>query len=154
MTIDYCITRPGADVGCADSGLLSESRLSGMTLDPMMSSERDDMLFELEQRLAQVGKRLSAKEASSLIAEDFVEFGASGKVWSKAQIVAAMSEWSPIERIVENFRVRELSASVCLVTYKVIGVDRQPCPFSLRRSIWRNNGGTWQIVFHHGTNVK
>jgi hypothetical protein len=54
-----------------------------------MSSKRDDLLFELEQRLAQVGRRLSAEEASSLIAEDFVEFGASGKVWSKAEIIAA-----------------------------------------------------------------
>src|SRR5919108_2960874 len=90
-----------------------------------MSSERDEMLFELEQRLAQVGKRLSAEDASSLIAEDFIEFGASGKVWSKAEIIAAMSQWAPIERIVENFSVRELSASVCLVTYEVVGGERQ-----------------------------
>jgi hypothetical protein len=69
---------------------------------------RDDMLFEVEQRLAQVGRKLSAEEASSLIAEDFVEFGSSGKA----------------------------------------------SPFSLRSSIWRNNGETWQIVFHQGTNVK
>ena len=103
----------------------------------MMSSKRDDLLFELEQRLAQVGRRLSAEDAGSLIAEDFVEFGASGKVWSKAEIIAAMSQWAPIERIVEDFRVRELSASICLVTYKVIGVtkDRQASPFSLRSSI-------------------
>jgi hypothetical protein len=63
-------------------------------LDPNMSSQRDQMLFELEQRLAQVGRRLSAEEASSLIAEDFVEFGSSGKVWSKAEIIAAMSQWT------------------------------------------------------------
>jgi hypothetical protein len=111
------------------------------------------MLFELEQRLAQVGRKLSAA-GSSLIAEDFVEFGASGKVWTKAEIISAMSQWEPIERVVEDFRVRELSASVCLVTYKVIGVDRQPSPFSLRSSVWRKNGDAWQIVFHQGTTVK
>ncbi len=122
----------------------------------MMSSKRDDLLFELEQRLAQVDRRLSAEDAGSLIAEDFVEFGASGKVWSKAEIITAMSQWAPIERIVEDFRVRELSASICLVTYKVIGVtkDRQASPFSLRSSIWRYTGERWQIVFHQGTNVK
>jgi hypothetical protein len=43
-----------------------------------MSSERDNKLFELEQRLAQVGRRLSTEDASSLIAEDFFEFGALG----------------------------------------------------------------------------
>ena len=119
-----------------------------------MVSERNKMIFELEQRLAQVGQKLSADDASSLIANDFVEFGASGKVWTKAEIISAMSQWNPIERIVEDFTVRDLSASVCLVTYKVIGMDRQPSPFSLRSSIWRNNGETWEIVFHQGTNVK
>ncbi|HEU4346042.1 MAG TPA: nuclear transport factor 2 family protein [Candidatus Binatia bacterium] len=128
--------------------------LSGIALDPKMSSERDKMIFELEQRLAQVGRKLSAEDASSLIADDFLEFGASGKVWTKAEIISAMSQWNPIERIVEEFTVRELSDSVCLVTYKVIGVDRQPSPFSLRSSIWRNNGETWQILFHQGTSVK
>ena len=111
--------------------------LGNEKLDPTINSEREDRLFELEQRLAQVGRKLSADDASALIAEDFVEFGASGKVWSKAEIIAAMSQWAPIERIVENFSVRELSASICLVTYKVIGVtkDRQASPFSLRSSI-------------------
>lgn len=119
-----------------------------------MSSARDQTLFELEQRLAQVGKRLSAEEASSLVAEDFLEFGSSGKVWSKAEIIAAMSQWGPVERIVQDFSVRELRASVCLVTYKVIGLDGRPVPFSLRSSIWQKYGDSWQIVFHQGTSVK
>lgn len=115
-----------------------------------MNSNRDGILFELEQRLAQVDQKLSAEDAALLIAEDFVEFGASGKVWSKAEIIAAMSQWSLIERTIENFSVRELSASACLVTYKVVGVtkDRQASPFSLRSSIWRYTGGKWQIISH------
>jgi hypothetical protein len=35
--------------------------------------------------------KLSTEDASSLIAEDFIEFGASGKVWTKAEIIAAMT---------------------------------------------------------------
>jgi hypothetical protein len=121
-----------------------------------MSGARDQMLFELEQKLAQAGGRLSAGEASALIAEDFVEFGASGKVWTKAEILAAMPGWSPRKRIVENFRVRELSASVCLVTYKSVAPEKdgQAKSFSLRSSLWQHAGGSWQIVFHHGTNVQ
>jgi len=117
-------------------------------------SERDQTLFDLEQRLAQVGKKLSLEEATSTIADDFVEFGLSGKVWSKPEIIAAMAEWSPIDRIVESFTVRELSPNVCVVTYKVIRTDRQHNPYALRSSIWRNDGKTWQIVFHQGTNIK
>lgn len=109
------------------------------------------MLFELEQRLAQVGRKLSADEASALMAEDFVEFGSSGKVWSRAEIIAAISEWQPMERIIEDFRVRELSTSVCLVSYKSSASGRSG--YALRSSIWRNEGGTWRIVFHQGTVV-
>lgn len=121
-----------------------------------MSNERDDMLFELEQQLAQVGTRLSAEDASSLIAEDFFEFGASGKISSKAEVIAAMSQWAPIERRLENFSVRELSAFVCLVTYESTEAvkGRQSPPRSLRSSIWRYTGERWQIVFHQGTSVR
>ena len=97
---------------------------------------------------------MPAEDASSLIADDFVEFGASGRVWTKAEVIAAMSQWQPVERIVGDFKVLELSPSVCLVTYKVIGTNRQPAPFSLRSSIWRSNGERWEIVFHQGTNVR
>jgi hypothetical protein len=116
-----------------------------------MGSERSQLLFELEERLAQVGRKLSPEEASSLIADDFVEFGSSGKIWSKTEIIAAISEWSPIERIVEDFSVRELSPSVCLVTYKVFSPGRRDSRHALRSSIWHQNGGKWQIVFHQGT---
>ena len=121
-----------------------------------MSSERNDVLFELEQQLVQVGRRLSAEDVSSLIAEDFVEFGTSGKVWSKVEIIAAMSHWAPIERTVEDFTVRELGASVCPVTCKSIGVakGRQRLPYSLRSSIWQYTGERWQIIFHQRTGVR
>ena len=145
--------RPTAQAFGWAVALVPVGRRSVLALDPTMSSERDDMLFDLEQRLAQVGRKLSAEDASSLIAEDFVEFGASGRVWSKAEIIAAMSQWAPVERKVEDFTVRDLSASVCLVTYRATK-DGQASPFSLRSSLWRNNGDKWQIVFHQGTNVK
>jgi hypothetical protein len=105
--------------------------------------------------LAQVSTKLSSEEAFSLIADDFVEFGTSGKVWSKAEIISAMSQWEPTERIIEDFAVRELSASLCLVTYKVVRLtkDEQGSPFSLRSSIWQYADERWQIIFHQGTNV-
>ena len=123
-------------------------------LDLKMGRDRESMLFELEQRLARVGRKLSFEEISALIAADFIEFGASGRVWTKEEIVAALSQWEPQERVVEDFVVRELSASVCLVTYRVLAVDRKPLPFSLRSSIWRHAGDQWQLIFHQGTNVK
>jgi hypothetical protein len=110
-----------------------------------MNAERDRTLFELEQRLARVGGKISAEEARLLIADDFVEFGVSGKVWSKAEIVAALPEWPAGELKLEDFHVRGLDASICLVTYRIGS--------SLRSSIWRRGGERWQIIFHQGTGV-
>jgi hypothetical protein len=115
-----------------------------------MTSQRDEMFFTLEQKLAQVAIKLSAEDASSIIAEDFVEFGASGRVWTKTEIIAAMSSWEPMERRIENFDVRELSPCVCLITYKTIELAKGRRA-SLRSSIWRYIGEKWEIIFHRGT---
>lgn len=117
-----------------------------------MPSERDEMLLKFEQKLARIGRTISAEDASLLIAEDFVEFGASGNVWSKAEIVQEMAEWMPSEAIIENFRVRDLSPAVCLVTYKLVGPVKDG-RVSNRSSIWRYTGDKWEIIFHQGTLV-
>ena len=107
-------------------------------------------LLELERRLAGVGERLRAAEAATLIADDFLEFGSSGRVWRKAEIVAAMSDWPPIEAELQDCEVRELAPGLCLVTYRLVG----PSGATLRSSIWRRDGESWQIIFHHGSKAR
>jgi hypothetical protein len=116
-----------------------------------MNRERE--LLELEQKLALAGQALSAEEAAELIADDFFEFGASGKVWRKSDIVAAIATWPAIERVVKNFVVTELGPSTCLVTYESSSSshDLGDRSRSLRSSIWRRSNGRWQIMFHQGT---
>ena len=108
-----------------------------------MTGDRDQILLELERRLARIGRTISIAEASTLIADDFIEIGVSGTVWTKAKIVPAMTDWPPTEREIEDFSVRELSPSVCLTIYRLGS--------SLRSSVWRKNGDRWQIIFHQGT---
>jgi hypothetical protein len=118
-----------------------------------MTVGRDQELFVLEQRLAQVGEQLRPDEAEALIADEFVEFGASGKVWRKAEIVEALPGWTPIARVVEDFTVRNLGESACLVTYRSDRIDpnSQQRRSTLRSSIWKRVGERWQIIFHQGT---
>ena len=116
----------------------------------LKAADRDELLLTLEQNLA--CGRLAAHEAAALLADEFVEFGASGKVWTKPEVVAAMASSQPIERTFEELTVRELSPSICLVTYRVI--DATPRSASLRSSLWRRDGETWQMLFHQGTSVK
>ena len=117
-----------------------------------MSNERDQMLLNLEKKLARIGSKISAEEASSLIGEDFLEFGASGKVWSKADIIPQMAEWTASEAVIESFTVRDLGPVMCLVTYKLVDPVKNG-PVSNRSSIWRYTGDKWEIIFHQGTVV-
>jgi hypothetical protein len=110
-------------------------------------------LYRLEQLLALAGERPTCAELERYIADDFVEYGASGRIWTKGTVIEAMQTWPGTEREVVDFSVRALSDSVALVTYKSIRQAEPPDAqrTSLRASIWRQNGKSWELLFHQGT---
>src|SRR5471030_1853349 len=55
--------------------------------------ELEAHLFSLEQALQQSSIRSDAAQLERLLADDFVEFGASGNIWgSKAQVIAGLQD--------------------------------------------------------------
>jgi hypothetical protein len=110
-------------------------------------------LYRLEQLLALAGKRPTRDELKRYIADDFFEHGASGKIWTKETVIDAIQSWPSVERTVVDFCVRALSDTVVLVTYKSTCQAEHAGmqPTSLRASIWRKNGKSWEVVFHQGT---
>ena len=109
--------------------------------------------FELETSLHKKEIRSRADLTSELLADTFIEFGSSGKVWNKSSIVASMrGEESDSQITVEDFAVRELAPEVVLVTYtsKKVAQD-QAVASTLRSSIWKHVDGKWQMIFHQGT---
>jgi hypothetical protein len=116
----------------------------------MRAPESIERLLEANERsLLESGARKSSLVAE-LLAESFVEFGSSGRIFTKAQIVAALQEESPVEADASAFKVRILAPGVALVTYRT---ERhvQPPVRVLRSSIWVQGEGGWQMVFHQGT---
>ena len=113
-------------------------------------------LYRLEQLLALAGERPTRNELERYMADDFVEHGASGRIWTKGVVIEAMQTRPRVEREVVDFSVRALSDSVALVTYKSIRPSEPPgvpCT-SLRDSIWRHNGKSWELLFHQGTSAQ
>lgn len=104
-------------------------------------------LLELEQRLLSQATRLDAGETSQLIADDFIEFGASGGIWTKADLVEQLPDQPFTRRTISKFAVKPLSEHTALVTYQC----HTDASNSLRSSIWRNQEEQWQMVFHQGT---
>lgn len=110
-------------------------------------------LLHLENRLLSRAVREDAAELERLIADDFVEFGASGGIWNKSDVLEALPQQAFAQRNVSQFTLKQLSEDSALVTYHchtVAGGQRVPAD-SLRSSVWRRQGEQWQMVFHQGT---
>ena len=116
----------------------------------MKFSDRDvEELFELETSLHKKEIRNSPAAVAALLADDFTEFGSSGRVYDKSAIIELLrTETVAADHkvTVENFVVRALSPNVALVTY--LASKR-----TLRSSIWRLSDSRWEMVFHQGTRV-
>jgi hypothetical protein len=118
----------------------------------MKLSEKDvAYFFELETSLHKSNIVNSVEITSALLADAFVEFGSSGRVWNKSSIVESMrgKEQHDQEVSVEDFVARELASDVVLVTYTSRRLTAGP-PI-LRSSIWKRSDGKWQMIFHQGT---
>ncbi|WP_242966799.1 DUF4440 domain-containing protein [Desulfosporosinus sp. FKA] len=88
-----------------------------------------------------------------LLADDFVEFGSSGRTYDKIQVVEGLPHSPTVPTVIEDFQVKVLSSYVVLATYRAVKANesREEMRNSLRSSIWRFTDGRWQIVFHQGT---
>ena len=107
----------------------------------------------LEELLARPDVRRSPGELARLIADDFREFGSSGRIFDKQQILEALQKQAPCELSLRDFGAVLLAPNVALVTY--CGTARfsgsTTASYSLRSSIWRRRDDQWEVVFHQGT---
>ena len=115
-----------------------------------------DHLRELEERLLRPEVRRSPQELAQLLADDFREFGGSGRIFDKQQIIEALQNEEPSELWLEEFRSVTLAPEIALATYRATSkaVPTGTESHSLRSSVWRKQNGRWQIVFHQGTPAK
>jgi len=110
-------------------------------------SRLKEHLLRLEESLLQPGIRTNRAELDRLLADDFFEFGSSGRVWYKRDF---SEEGLSIRKMtLYNFEIHPLSEDVVLTTYQV--KDEMRKQHTLRSSIWKFINGRWQMVFHQGT---
>lgn len=104
-------------------------------------------IYELELSLLEPAVRKSSEKINQLIADEFVEFGSSGKIYHKNDVIEELPLEKPQGYKVQNFATSELAENVVLATY-LVEIDGVR---SLRSSIWKYNGDAWQMIFHQGT---
>jgi hypothetical protein len=112
-----------------------------------------DEVIALELRLLQPEFRRNRAAVATLLGDDFVEFGSSGRVFNKTQILDLMATEPPFEVEATDFEARPLAPDVCLVTYRSMRLDAVPAIAVLRSSLWVRRDGRWQVIFHQGTRM-
>ncbi len=115
-----------------------------------------DHLKSLEESLLDPTNRRNSERVSSLLTDDFLEFGSSGRIFDKSAILEELrNEPQHHTARLSDFAIRPLAPEVILVTYRTTRLDTsdQIIHQARRSSIWINRNGTWQITFHQGTPI-
>jgi hypothetical protein len=126
----------------------------------MSATSPDLELFRsLEQKLHRPEVRRSPDAVCNLLADEFIEFGSSGRVYDKTSIIAALADEPASGTVlvpdVRDFAVRPIAPDTVLVTYRSSRYhsDGTAERTTLRSSVWKLIDDRWQMLFHQGTVV-
>jgi hypothetical protein len=108
----------------------------------------------LELSLLTEAVRKDPARMALLLTEEFCEFGASGRVYSKTEVIAELQAEHERRIAMKDFATQMIDSSTMLVRYRSVreGEDGVTVE-ALRSSIWVLREGRWQILFHQGTRV-
>jgi hypothetical protein len=115
-----------------------------------------DHIKSLEETLLDPAVRKNSEQVSNLLADDFLEFGSSGRTFDKAAILEDLRNEPPHQTArLSDFAIRPLAPEVILVTYRTTRHDSsgQIIHQAQRGSIWIHRDNRWQITFHQGTPI-
>jgi hypothetical protein len=110
-------------------------------------------LRSLEEALLNPALRRNRAAVENLLTQDFVEFGSSGRVWTRDQITELLANQPLFPVRIDDFNCVLLTETVALVTYRAVRCDTATGTgiSSLRSSIWMRISGEWRCRFHQGT---
>jgi len=113
----------------------------------MNAEQLQTHLCALEERLLHPDREQDRSELASLLAEEFKEFGASGRIFNRTQIIEMLHEANPRSAHISHFCISPLAEGVVLATYHTTKLTA----ITHRSSIWVFRDNRWQMVFHQGT---
>lgn len=120
------------------------------TTTEMPTQDDCDIVKDCELALLRGAVRGDRTSASLLLHKDFHEFGASGVVWGRAEVLDLMESedaQGPADIRAVDVVVTGLAPDVVLVTYDTVTPTRR----AHRSSVWLRAGGRWQLRHHQGT---
>src|ERR1700688_350575 len=124
-------------------------------MQPEAGNFVESQLRTLEMDLLRPEIRRDPEMLASLLAEEFCEFGSSGRIYTRDEIVNLLSAESQWTFSVTDFSVKVLAAGAALVRYQA-SRHSESLPQgskSLRSSLWVLREDRWKMLFHQGTKI-
>ena len=113
-----------------------------------------EQLRSLETELHQDETRRNRKRMETLLHPGFVEFGRSGRRYSRAEVLEEFGPGSVLPAVdARHFDLIVLGDGVALLTYMSAHMNSNGDSdrHTLRSSVWVRTAAGWQIRFHQGT---
>ena len=119
----------------------------------MSDSAVEAQITQLEMLLLKPEIRRDRARVEELLAQDFLEFGASGRVWTREEILEELATEIYLTPVAEDISCQMLGERVALVTYRTIREQARGAEPTevLRSSVWIQKDKKWRIRFHQGT---
>jgi hypothetical protein len=116
-----------------------------------ITAEEREELQRLEESLWREETRFDRDYMERVLAEDFFEFGRSGRTYQRGEILSLPAQ--PIQAVIPlpEFDVRLLTEDVAQVTYNSEVTYEGVVEKGRRCSIWSRSPGGWVLRFHQGT---
>jgi hypothetical protein len=120
----------------------------------MEISETDRAVLQaLEEELWREETRFDPQRMEEVIAEDFFEFGRSGRFYRREDTLAVARESIQCVLPLPDFQARLLAPDVAQVTYSSAVTYDGVVFHGWRSSIWTRRGESWVLRFHQGTPI-
>ncbi|MGM1028593.1 MAG: RNase H family protein [Actinomycetota bacterium] len=115
-------------------------------LDGFLADDPDEAaVVRLERELLRDEVRSDAASVAALLHPEWEEIGASGRRWSRDELLAEIAPLpSPVE--LELLATHRVSDDAQLIVWRSVGDSS-----ALRSSLWVRSGAAWRQRFHQGT---
>jgi hypothetical protein len=111
----------------------------------------------LEEALHRPEIRRSRAALEELLAEGFIEFGSSGAIYHRDEMIDLLVEDDDSgdgELLSYDYSLISISSEAVLLTYRTKRIGNGHERHVLRSSIWKRVGRRWRMLFHQGTVTK
>jgi hypothetical protein len=122
--------------------------LSGLAGVVTRAAGEVEQVLQLERELQSAACRCDRARVSALLAADFSEVGASGRIWDRAATLELLAAESGDAAVIE---VHDLTGWVVGDDFVMVRWDSDRGGRRARRtSLWRRERAGWRLVHHQG----